>query len=259
MKTAATVAIAIASIMIGEARAADMEVPGGTPVVTPPVTYGNYAPTTYGNYNWTGIYAGANGGYAWNEDTFVLPNGLSAGRLSGPIAGGQVGYNWQYGVFVGGLEGDLQWSGAQSNNSGTCVAVTCTITATGNIDAFATLRARAGVAFDAFYVYGTAGAAWTNASSNVNVAGPSASAALNLSASRVGFTAGAGVEFALVDNWTAKMEYLYIDTGSISGSATVPASLGGGTFTETAAIRDNVFRAGVNYRFSITPWPFTRY
>ena len=53
MKTAATVAIAIASIMIGEARAADMAVPGGTPVVAPPVTYGNYAPTAYGNYNWS--------------------------------------------------------------------------------------------------------------------------------------------------------------------------------------------------------------
>ena len=51
-------------------------------------------------------------------------------------------------------------------------------------------------------------------------------------------------------NWTAKLEYLYIDTGTISGTATVPASLGGGTFTETAAIRDNVIRIGVNYRFS---------
>ena len=258
MKTAATVAIAIASIMIGEARAADMAVPGGTPVVAPPVTYGNYAPTTYGNYNWTGIYAGANGGYAWNEDTFVLPNGLSAGHLSGPIAGGQVGYNWQYGVFVGGLEGDLQWSGAQSSGSAICKAVTCTITASENIDAFATLRARAGVAFDAVYLYGTAGGAWTNASTSVNVSGSGASA-LNLSASKVGWTAGVGVEFALVDNWTAKVEYLYIDTGTISGTATVPASLGGGSLTETAAIRDNVFRIGVNYRFSFAPWPFTRY
>ena len=53
MKNAATVAIAIASIMIGEARAADMPVPRGPPVVAPPVTYGNYAPTTYGNYNWS--------------------------------------------------------------------------------------------------------------------------------------------------------------------------------------------------------------
>ena len=109
------------------------------------------------------------------------------------------------------------------------------------------------------YLYGTAGGAWTNASTNVNASGSGASAGLNLSASKVGWTAGVGVEFALVDNWTAKVEYLYIDTGTISGTATVPASLGGGSLTETAAIRDNVFRIGVNYRFSFAPWPFTRY
>ncbi len=258
MKAATTVAIAIASIVIGKAHAADMPVPAGSP----PVTYGHYEPTTYGNYNWTGLYAGANGGYSWDENTFTLPNGLSAGRLSGAILGGQIGYNWQYGVFVGGLEGDLQWSGAQGSGSGVCTAVTCAITATSateSIDAFATLRARAGVAFDAVYLYGTAGGAWTNASTSVNISGTGASAGLNLSSSKVGWTAGAGVEFALVDNWTAKIEYLYIDTGTISGTATVPASLGGGTFTETAAIRDNIFRVGVNYRFSFTSWPFTRY
>ncbi len=256
MKGVTTVAIAIASIVIGKAHAADMPVPAGSP----PVTYGHYAPTTYGNYDWTGIYAGFNGGYSYSDSTFTLPNGLSAGRLSGENAGGQIGYNWQYGVFVGGLEGDLQWSNAQSSGgSGTCSAVTCTITATEGIDAFATLRARAGVAFDAVYFYGTAGGAWANASTNVSATGTGASAGLNLSSGKVGWTAGGGVEFALVDNWTAKIEYLYIDTGTISGTAMVPASLGGGTFTETAAIRDNIFRVGVNYRFSFAPWPFTRY
>ncbi len=254
MKTAATFAIAIASIVIGKAHAADMPVPAGSP----PVTYGHYAPTTYGNYNWTGLYAGANGGYSWN-DGLTLSNGVSAGKLSGGNAGGQIGYNWQYGVFVGGLEGDAQWSGAQSNGSSTCTAVTCTITATESIDAFATLRARAGVAFDAVLLYATAGGAWANASTNVSAAGTGASAGLNLSSSKVGWTAGGGVEFALVDNWTAKIEYLYLDTGTMSGTATVPASLGAGTFTGTAAVRDNIFRVGVNYRFSFAPWPFTRY
>ena len=77
-----------------------------------------------------------------------------------------------------------------------CSPVT-TITASENIDAFATLRARAGVAFDAVYLYGTAGGAWTNASANVNVSA-GASPGLNLSSSKVGWTAGGGVEVALV-------------------------------------------------------------
>ena len=58
-----------------------------------------------------------------------------------------------------------------------------------------------------------------------------------------------------LDNWTAKLEYLYIDTGSISGTAAIPSSLGGGSLTESAAIRDNIIRIGFNYRFSFEPWP----
>jgi outer membrane immunogenic protein len=257
MKTAATIAIAIASIVIGKAHAADMPAPAGAPAVAPPVTYGNYATVGYGNYNWSGLYAGGNGGYSW-ADGFTLSNSAALDKINGGVVGGQVGYNWQLGVFVGGLEGDLQWSGNQGSVSDIC-GTGCTITASEKIDAFATLRARAGVAFDAIYFYGTAGGAWTNASTSVNVAGGGGSAGLNLSASKFGWTAGAGVEVALTGNWTGKLEYLFIDTGTISGTAPVPASLGGSTYTESAAIRDNIIRIGFNYRFSTAPGPFVRY
>ena len=260
MKTAATIAIAIASIVIGKAHAADMSpIPAGTPSVAPPVTYGTYAPGAYGNYNWSGIYLGGNGGYSWNPSgsSFVTSNGLTAGSgdLAGWVFGGQIGYNWQIGAFVVGLEGDLQWSGEQSSKTAVCSApcTVTTITATENIDAFATLRARAGIAFDSVLVYGTAGGAWADASANVNVTG--APAGLNLSSSKLGWTAGGGVEVALLRNWTAKLEYLFIDTGSISGTAAIPSTLGGGTITESAATRDSIIRIGFNYRFPIEPWP----
>jgi len=259
MRTAATVAIAIASVMIGEAHAADVTpIPAGAPT-TAPVTYGNYAPGAYGNYDWSGVYLGGNGGYSWSvgsASALVSTNGLTTGssNLGGWDFGGQIGVNWQFGAFVTGLEGDLQWSGAQSSSTTAC-GTACTITATEQINAFATLRARAGIAFDSVLVYGTAGGAWTSASANVNANAPGGSVGLNLSPSTVGWTAGGGVEVALLNNWTAKLEYLFIDTGSVTSTAIVPATLGGGTITETAAIRDSVVRVGFNYRFPITPWP----
>jgi outer membrane immunogenic protein len=183
-----------------------------------------------------------------------------AGNLSGEVAGGQIGVNWQFGAFVTGLEGDLQWSGERSSGTTVCTVATCTITATNQINGFATLRARAGIAFDSVLVYGTAGGAWTSANANVNANVSGGSAGLNLSASKVGWTAGGGIEVAVLNNWTAKLEYLFIDTGSISGTATIPATLGGGTITESAAIRDSIIRIGFNYRFPIEPWPSaTRY
>lgn len=260
MKTAATVAIAIASIVIGKAHAADMSpIPAGAP----PVTYGNYAPSAYGNYNWSGVYLGGNGGYSWNDSgtSFVTSNGLTggSGNLAGWVFGGQIGYNWQIGAFVTGLEGDLQWSGERGTSTMAC-GTGCTITGSEQTDAFATLRARAGIAFDSVFVYGTAGGAWMNGSANVNGSAAGGSVGENLSGSKLGWTAGGGVEVALMSSWTAKLEYLYIDTGSMSGTVTVPASLGGGTFTETAAFRDSIIRIGFNYRFPIAPWPIaTRY
>ncbi len=259
MKTAATVAIAIALVVIGKAHAADMSpIPAGAPAVAPPVTYGNYAPNAYGNYNWSGIYLGGNGGYSWNEggSSFLVSNGLTdgLGNLGGWVFGGQIGANWQFGAFVTGLEGDLQWSGERSTNKVAC-GTDCTITGSVQTDAFATVRARAGIAFDSVFVYGTAGGAWMNGSGNVNASAPGGSVGVNPSGSKVGWTAGGGVEVALMSNWTAKLEYLYIDTGSISGTAAIPPTLGVGTITETAALRDSVVRAGFNYRFPITPWP----
>jgi outer membrane immunogenic protein len=257
MKTAVCVAIAIASIMVGQARAADLEpVPPGPPVAAPPVPYGYYGPTAYGNYNWRGFYFGPNGGYSeGNGASFATTNGLtgSTGNLKGAIAGGQVGYNWQWGNIVAGLEGDAQWSGGQNRSNTPCFTNVCTVTQSVQIGEFATLRARAGVALDGVLLYGTAGGAWTNASANLsaNLAG---APALNLSASQFGWTVGFGGEVALMNNWTAKIEYLYIATGTLSGAAPIPANLNGGTVgtvTETAAVRDNIFRIGVNYRFSI--------
>jgi outer membrane immunogenic protein len=258
MRTTATLAIAIASIVIGKAQAADMAPlpPGAAPL--PPVTYGNMAtPNAYGNYDWSGVYLGGNGGVGWYEggNSFLVSNGLTdnLGNLLGFTFGGQVGYNWQIGTYVLGVEGDLQWSGAQTSLTATC-GTGCAITGQDKIDGFATLRGRAGIAFSGVLVYGTAGGAWVDGSSNVIASAPGGSVTVNPSGSAIGWTAGGGVEIALLSQWSGKIEYLFIDAGSLSSTATIPAALGGGTISATAPLRDSIFRVGFNYRFPVTPW-----
>jgi len=209
-------------------------------------------------YSWTGFYVGFNGGGGWGTSSWdVLPSSFS---VRGALAGGQVGYNWQVGQFVWGLEGDVDWSGVASSgaagctvqNSGTCTPNSssggCIVTGltgacgTSN-DFLATIRGRVGFAVDRWMPYVTGGAAFGNIRTTGPVSPPNAAGAASFvgdDITRVGWTVGGGLGFALpVNNWTAKVEYLYVDLGS----ASVCSGCGNATFTE------NVVRAGINYRF----------
>lgn len=217
-------------------------------------------PAVQSFYNWTGFYVGGNGGYGWSSGTSnsVITGGLlngatstGSGNMSGGIAGGQIGFNWQSGSFVFGVEGDYQWSGQKKTKTFGC-GIGCTISETSGIDSFGTARARVGAAFDRVLVYATGGAAWTSASDALNAsAGGITANLLSASGNKVGWTIGAGLEAALIDNWSAKIEYLYISTSNIGGTGAIPAILGGGTITETAQLKDSIVRFGINYRFPI--------
>ena len=132
----------------GGAWAADISPPRPAPapvVVPPPVL----------KYDWTGFYIGGNVGYGWARETVTASaGGFSASAsqdLQGAIAGGLVGFNWQAGMFVAGIEADYQWSDQKLSQT------ILGITATDRISAFATVRGRAGVAIDNVYLYGTGG------------------------------------------------------------------------------------------------------
>jgi outer membrane immunogenic protein len=227
---------------------------------------------------WTGIYFGANAGYGWgkyssnvvftglvtNPAPFpsgtTTPFGLGATELSGTrfagsgspggaIAGGQIGFNWQAGMFVFGAEMDGQWSGQENTFTVTCGA-NCTATESIKIRSLATGRGRFGLAFDWLMPYVTAGAALVNGLNNLSmtVAGTTASFA-PLSHSTLGWTAGAGVEVALWSNWSAKLEYLYISANGATKVAPIPNALGVGFASTPGDYRDNVVRVGFNYRF----------
>jgi outer membrane immunogenic protein len=208
----------------GAAYAADLSAPPSAPYTKAPVV----SPA----FNWTGFYIGAMGGYG-SENT------SDAFGIKGGFAGGTVGYNWQFGQFVAGIEADGAW--ADINNSVTqAFPGIGNLTASAKIDALATIRGRFGVALDHVLLYGTAGLALADTKIGVSALG------VNLSDSQTmtGWTAGAGVEWMFLPHWSVKGEYLY---RSFSSQTFFAAQLPPGIATGTLNI--NSGQVGINYHF----------
>jgi len=217
-----------------------------------------YRPAPVAPYSWTGIYIGANAGYGWAKassqavlsgNLFVVGSATDSGDLNGPLAGAQIGANYQNGWGVFGVELDGQWSNQKSETSFACIpGAICSESA--KIDYFGTARLRFGVAADQILVYGTGGIAWTHGSHQASIAGGGVTVSLfDASTSKIGWTAGGGIEAALTNNWSAKLEYLYIQTDGVTLSGPFPVVFGGGTITETVKLSDQIVRFGINYRF----------
>jgi outer membrane immunogenic protein len=241
--------------------------------------------------DWKGFYVGLNEATAVahnrSHDTdSLIPPTANGAAVTNPLTdvwhtdapvgyagGGQVGFNWQSGSIVLGAEGDWDlvrqrdtFSNTNFVASTTVVAPTAvSMTDTQKLDWLATARARVGWTENCFLWYVTGGAAWGRVESNytfasnqllgAGVLGP-ALGAFNTSATKAGWTVGAGVEtpltfLGLSSRWTSKFEYLYVDLGSISNSFAVPVTgaTGSHVVSSTSEIRDNIVRFGVNYRF----------
>jgi outer membrane immunogenic protein len=195
-------------------------------------------------------------------------------KLNGGVFGGQAGYNWQAGSFVAGIETDIQWSGqkgsfnfscaadplrAGANNS--CVPATDIPRATGSTLSleqkllwFGTLRGRlGGLVAPSVLLYVTGGLAYGEIKTDATLSGFNANAALvstalSNSVTKAGWTIGAGLEGRIAGNWTGKIEYLYMDLGTVSGTVfNTPAVMVGATYS--SRITDNIIRVGVNYHF----------
>ena len=227
-------------------------------------------PPVPASYNWTGFYLGVKLGGGWGHESHELFNGIpgnSEGGFThdprGVIGGAQIGYNWQFAPWFGwgtgvvlGIEADIQASSQTSRVNGAFSdPVFGPVTFSGGVEDklkwFGTVRGRAGIAFDRVLLYGTGGWAFgqskldEGALTSSNAAGLIASTAFSTSNNMQGWTAGGGIEWAFLDHWTAKFEYLYIDFGNRDNVA-IP----GGPFIITSGhFTDNVVRAGVNYKF----------
>ncbi len=217
---------------LAPALAADMSAPA--PVYTK-------APVVAPIYNWTGLYLGAHGGYGWGRFDSVDLTGLVGNdtqTTNGAVAGGQIGYNYQIGQWVLGIEGTYAWSDVKQD--ATFVGGTVAL----KNDYIATVAGRVGYAFDRILLYGKGGAAWTRDKVDASDGlGGTGTGRFN----RTGFVAGGGVEYAFWDKWSARVEYNYLGFAS---QIETPTSTGGLVAT-TADVKLNIstLTFGVNYRF----------
>lgn len=196
--------VAAVTAAAGTAVAADLP-RGPAPYYPPAVTV----------YNWSGFYAGLNLGYQWGHatNTNIDPAGIAGG--------GQLGYNWQTGQFVFGAETDIQFSGADDTFAPYKFSNPW----------FGTLRGRAGYAINNMLLFGTFGLAYGDLEGQFG--------GLSESKTLFGWTGGVGMEVGITPNWSAKVEYLYMDLGSRA-------------FTITGVnngLQSSYLRFGVNYHF----------
>jgi outer membrane immunogenic protein len=294
MKKLALGGTILAALAIGTpAMAADM--PLKAPIIAPVV------------FSWTGFYIGGNLGYSWGRadtdftettsatvvtqifrtagqnlistTTVTVPpltaGGSSRTNLNGVIGGGQMGYNWQSGSMVYGFEADLQATGERGGDT-ICITAGCPVGGIFGSEDYklkwlATFRGRVGVAVaPKWLLYATGGLALGEVESTLSgglSGGPIAT--LSSNTTRAGFAVGGGVEGALDNNWSAKLEALYVDLGGFDTAfagvtnTTVTNALntpqqGFNTLTTTTAtttggfhthVTDFIVRVGLNYRF----------
>jgi outer membrane immunogenic protein len=186
-------------------------------------------------FSWSGFYVGINGGYGWGTSAWSSAVTTGTPKPTGGLVGGTLGYNYQIGTWVLGLEGDFDaaWlKGTDGSGSGVCTGVGCQSNATW----LATARGRIGYAWDRWLPFITGGAAFD--SLKMTPAGGTST-----TQTKIGWTIGGGVEYAFYQAWSAKLEYLYADLGNANCAA---ATCGIDT---NVKFKPNIVRVGVNYRF----------
>ena len=166
------------------------------------------------------------------------------------IGGGQLGYNYQFGNFVLGIEGDFD--GVANTNtaaSGVVGPGIGTILLTSNNRWITTLAARVGVANDTWLFYGKAGGGWVG-SDKFTISNTATGASITGSNTNTnsGWLVGAGIEWALAPNWSVKIEYDYVGLNSQTFTAPAGGFLAGDTFT-TSNPNVQMVKVGANYLF----------
>ncbi len=232
-------------------------------------------------FTWTGVYVGGQIGYAWtsgnnqftgfdpffNTGTFLSTS--IGGTPNGVIGGANVGYNYQINQWVLGLEGDVNGL-SLSNTSAAFFPDGTTLTAHTNADVQGSIRGKVGIdlggilpVWDRALIYATGGVAFGGFNTTVSLAntgllngGFPFFGSGNVSTTRVGWTVGGGVQYAVTNNWSIFAEYRYSNWGSIreNNFALLPA---GAFFNGNRTINQNQVQVGFDYKFDLWgPPPF---
>jgi outer membrane immunogenic protein len=257
---------AVALLSYGSASAADLAYRKAPPVVTYPE-----AQALFG-----GLTIGINGGYGWNKvDTtnqsinttgglVGLPNGTfpattftganSTGNMDGAFFGGQVGYAWQQGNVVFGIETDFQWADFKTSNQFSGSLLGPVYNTSSKIDAFGTSRLKLGYAMGSFMPYVTGGVAYANIRSDLNVQpgalGAPVGAAFNQSNEswQVGYVVGGGIQYAVTQNWLLGVEYKHMEFASRTYNFNFNAA---GAARADAGVKSDLVSLTLNYKLPV--------
>jgi opacity protein-like surface antigen len=209
---------------------------------------------------WAGFYLGVHGGYGWKDNDFSLDDdsGPRIGGIKsrGWAAGGQGGYNWQYGRVVTGLEADFSVAGIKGDSDPLIIAGVISRTLSDNVKYLATSRGRLGwLPLDNVLLYGTAGPAWERVertSTRLELSPPPTVSVTTTPRDHFGWVAGVGAETVLWNsNWIARLEYLHYDFGTVQSTQSFSSTNPTVTASADRGGRQTIelVRAGVSYKF----------
>jgi outer membrane immunogenic protein len=235
---------AVAAVSVSPVRAADL--PRKAPDETPPPS------------SWGGCYLGIVGGGLSGSSQHISANAATSGvaitpkfNEGGGTAGGTVGCNYDLHGWILGVENDMSWANGRGSSPDQPPFNLAAVSHTDQkwLDS---VRGRIGLVWErSWMTYVTGGAAFVGTS--VNICNPGLALCANQSQVRTGWIGGVGLEYAIWTNLSVKFEYLHADFGS-GRYFTTPTSLGVGTIvTRDVELKDDLFRAGLNWRFT----PFT--
>jgi outer membrane immunogenic protein len=260
---------AVALVAVGVAPALAADLPARTYTKAPAVV-------PVAAYNWTGCYVGGNVGWiGGNDQSTNYPGPTIAATIpltpaqvaaitnsstasgSGVTGGAQIGCNWQAAShFVVGVEADFNGSSLKESTTASYPSnATAGFTAhsennNNSLTWYSTVRGRVGYAADRWFFYATGGlaVAHINSSLNLNFIPPPNGYFGSDSVTRTGYAVGAGLEYAINNNWSAKIEYLYLDFGTLTFASPLNTDSTLAWATNVHA-RDNIVRVGLNYHF----------
>jgi outer membrane immunogenic protein len=204
-------------------------------------------------YDWSGLYFGGNAGYGSSRESWSMvtpgtgllrPEGNH--NAGGAVVGGQIGYRWQVGTWVFGVEGQGDWAGLKGSNIN---LVTPTLRDQTKVDAFGLITGQVGYAFNNALFYVKGGAAVTgNKYNELNVA---AIPVTNGKDTRWGGVIGAGFEYGFAPNWSAGINYDHLFMGTRNDNFVNAA----GAFANTQRISQDVdlVTLRINYKFGAVP------